>query len=108
MPRIKDIVLASLLKDTSNDSFLKQEEAINPTANKKIKMETLTPPELVKEFDIDFRSYFEVLIGEDRESLPKTIFFKTEHRKSIEANLVKKVQIQISEEHNYCKKYEKN
>lgn len=46
MPGVKDVVLASLFQDTSNDFIL--EETINLRTNSENKMETLTPQNLLK------------------------------------------------------------
>lgn len=51
MPGVKDVVLASLFQDTSNDFIL--EETINLRTNSENKMETLTLPEFVEEFEKD-------------------------------------------------------
>jgi len=51
LPGVKDVVLASLFQDTSNDFIL--EETINLRTNSENKMETLTPPEFVEEFEKD-------------------------------------------------------
>jgi ribosomal protein S25 len=78
----KDFVFASLFQDTSNDSFLIQEEIIKPRISNEIKKEeTLTPQNLVEQYKLELRQYLEV----------DTRFENQEVE-------------QILEEHSYCKK----
>lgn len=98
MPGVKDVILTSFFQDTSNnsiDSFM-QEETINPSANGENKMETLTPPELVEEFEKEFISYFGAIIRNDTKISPNLVFFK-EVKNKTEIDLIFK-------EHSYSKK----
>lgn len=94
MPGVKDVVLASLFQDTSNDFIL--EETINFRVNNGNKMETLTPPEFVEEFEKDFISYFEAILPNNTKILPNLTFFKKEIKNKTEDLILK--------EHSYSKK----
>jgi hypothetical protein len=94
MPGVKDVVLASLFQDTSNDFIL--EETINLRTNSENKMETLTPPEFVEEFEKDFISYFEAILRDDTKISPNLAFFKKEVKNKTEIDLILK-------EHSYSK-----
>ena len=85
----KDFVFASQLQDTSNDSFPIQEEIIEPSISNEIKKEeTLTPPELAKQYEFDFIQNLEMQSFFPIHNEPKKIINKE----------------QILEEHSYFTK----
>ena len=85
----KDALLTSLIEDTSNDVILPED--VNSRNSNEIKIEGLTPPELKKEFDLDFEDIFSAAVVDDEEILSKEGNNKTE----IDS---------ILEEHSYSKK----
>ena len=93
MPRIEDIVLASsMLEGTSNDSFVKiHKEVIKPSISEIKKEESLTPPDLAEQYELDFTQYLEC-----SSYLGKQSFF------SMSKNVIKVEQ--ILQEHSYFKK----
>lgn len=97
MPKIIDVVLASLIeKSISSDDF----KLTNSDATSReilYKTENLTPPELVKEFEREFSAYFDTALGEAMEISPHAVFFKKEENNKTEVESILK-------EHSYCTK----
>lgn len=97
MPKEKDVVLSSLIDKSIPDDDWKVIISAVPHSDKFYKMEDLTPPELVEEFEKEFKAYFGVAMGDNLEIPLNTVFFKkAEHNKTEIDSILK--------EHSYSKK----
>lgn len=98
----KDVLLASVIEDTSNDFVLTYED-VNSWDSNEIKTVNLTPPELEAQYKLELMQNLELSIPK---SLKDSIFsgkqsFFLEYEPKEIMNETKR---QILEEHAYCKK----
>ncbi len=95
----KDVVLASLIERKSTPSDDINVISIEDTVCNDIfhQIENLTPPELVEEFEKEFRTNLGAVSGEAMEISPNAVFFKKEGNNKTEIDLILK-------EHSYCTK----
>ncbi|WP_342219801.1 hypothetical protein [Rickettsiella endosymbiont of Miltochrista miniata] len=97
----KDVLLASLIEDTSNDFVLTYED-VNSWNSNEIKTVNLTPPELEAQYKLELMQNLELAIPNHIDSIfagKQSFFLKYELNES--TNETKR---QILEEHAYCKK----
>jgi hypothetical protein len=96
---IKDVVLSSVTisEDSNSDDLLFKQVTVGRISNKEqFNIESLTPPELAKQYEYELMQNLEA----DASIFSKTKFFLKNDAKKI----VNETKIQILEEHSYCKK----